>query len=529
MERNDKHKLDRILREHLHARPQPPDAELWRDIERQLDKRSRRGFFFRKRYLMILLLLAGLGGTYSIYRFNVPDDETVFTQEPTSHSPTNRNEATPLDEIERPNNATENADYASQNNSNNIQSQSRTAVPPTRLDNNTGSNHSELTHKQNPRSVSTTTQTHQAGVTLETLNTTSATAVKNEIDKQNVEVTNQTMHDVAINKSTVAQKQDNDEHTASLSEIENGNITQPSASAGNQTNQSPLNETPRAIENTVTLSSPDAPALTTEILQDVIADSLSQTEPVYTAVQQPGFNPNPLAPKRWQWFIAVQTHLNHVSKNIADDGAWPDDYGERRKREEKATLAWSQGLRFGVDYKRFVLQSGVGLRSYAERIEYNNRSRRYLVRSTMHYTGDTTMLAFATTAVSEVNNKLDVQNGVHQNRYVEFPLMLGFRFGNSNVSLTPSAGVAFAKPMNWSSRYINRLGNDLENPESAYGLNPLVKSFVAELSFGMALSSRLRLDASGAFQAQLESVFKSAGPDQRYRTFGGGVGLRYAF
>ena len=514
MERNDKHKLDRILREQLNARPQPPDAELWRDIERQLDKRSRRGFFFRKRYLLILLLVAGLGGSYSLYRFNAASDSVVSTSNQNFRSSTAVEQpAAPLDERESTNTAAAKSDYASARIDNPIENQSNEAVPPTHVQHNTGNTQLDLTHKQHISAAPT--QLHEKSITTSDNNL--AVALDEEINQGS---------GIASPEPTSANV--NDEATT-RSAIDN-NSNQPSASNETLANENQPNETQPTFENTVTLAVVDNAALPTLTLQDISADSLTSTDALQSEPEEAAFAfADALAPKRWQIFIGAQTQLYHVSKTIADDGAWPLDYTERRKREEKSTLAWSHGLRFGVEHKRFVLQSGIALCSFSERIEYSNRSRRYLVRSTMHYTADTAMLAFDTTAVSEVNSKLDVQNGVHQNRFVEIPLMLGYRFGNNNVSLTPSAGVSFAKPVQWSSRYINRLGNDLENPETVYGLNPLVKSFVAELSFGTALSQRLYLDASGACRLQMQSMFKTNGPNQRYQTFGGGVGLRYAF
>lgn len=488
MERNDKHRLDRLLREKLDAPQHPQDAGLWNDIERELDKRKRRGFFMRKRNLLsLLVLLIGGATVFTVYQWN---NAMQVQREEKS--------------ITNPNISTQNSNLHQGVSSSQTQIES----------NNTAKDNTTLVSKAHTTEIN-------AGEGH-------ANVVRNNLASQ---------------QETIA-KIDNlvfnvDQLKAQPTEVFSVGVeSYVIAPELNSTNDNP--DVNVAVEDAIIQQQPAVEAnndlVTNENITDTVAQEFHQVVsgdttsiaslPSETADAAEKHAGNPFVQKRFTWSIALQAQLNFVSKQInADD--FSQMYLQRRNKEEQSTHAFSYGLRGGVEYKRFVLQSGVTMRTYAEDIFYENRSQRYLVK-TISYVQDS--MLYDTTTVSEVNNKLDQYNGRHANRYLEIPLLIGYRIGNSNFSVTPSVGVSFAKPLRWSSRYLNNEANDLVDPEAAYGLTPFVKSFASELTVSMLLSNHVFLDASAAYNRNMQSVFKnSSGLDQRYQNIGGGVALRYRF
>ena len=530
---NDKHKdLDQRLRGKLNANELKPDMALWGEIEKELDKSNRRRFgFFRRRYLLLLLLLLTGSGiaVFTLQR----DDNTA-----------NQRKSVPGGQQNAANSNASDKSLKEDNNAINPASGDNT-VPTKSASGHASQNEQPLTNKNTSASPNNTwnetsnDQNESASVTTQQLTTPTKpveiVAGKNSSSSQeNIAQTEPNVPiDVAIESnavSTESQNTTNDNNkNLNAAETNQPDSTEIKVQASDIAQQEQPQQTQPITtdSNTVAVHSNDSVSNETEVA--LVPDSVSH-QGDSTVASKPNEEPYIASPEKnsnINWLISPYVQLHFVSKTIGTNRTLRPEYLDRRNAEEENAAAVSFGLKGGIEIKRLTLQSGVGLRSYAEIITYENRVLCYDLRNT----GTVAAPKYDTLNVhTGPDNAVSESNGRSVNRYIEFPLLVGYRLGGDRFFVRPFLGAAALLPLSWSSRYLNATVEKLENPEETDALRPVVFNVVGEITASAWLRKNLYADFGLSGNRNLQSVFKKDHhATQRYTSWGLQLGLTYRF
>lgn len=134
------------------------------------------------------------------------------------------------------------------------------------------------------------------------------------------------------------------------------------------------------------------------------------------------------------------------------------------------------------------------------------------------------------TYVSE-DSVLKNNNGQVSWRYIEIPVMVGYRFGKGRIKPWVQTGISFGIPYGTStSRYISPSGEGLQSQEEFRLSSPSLQyNYLLQLGTDYYLGSRwsVRINVFGSYQ--LNPAYQFLGTEQRYYRLGGTLGISYIF
>jgi len=531
MENDKPNEPDKRIRAKLDANELRPDAALWNDIEKELDKSKRRAGFFRKRYLLLLLLLLG-GGGVGVFTLQHRGGATVGTATPNA----NENQVSTGNAATESNNVHQSA---SQNNSTatttatNTSSENESIVKLQTAPTSTSDNNHQraANHQRNVNAVAGSANNSSTDVA--SVNHTQSKPISTGVDVSQFDkpldqpvATSQQPMETGNNKITATG------NPAQASNSGDDNVNQKNT-VGNSTTSNDNHQavTGDAVDSTTLIANGTPTNIDTVSQSNATVDTSilasAATDTIAKPVEQTQAT-NPVKAKRPARFYAgPYLQYNSVSKTIGASGTVRPEYLQRRRAEEKKTTALSYGLKAGVDLNRFALQTGVGIRGYAENVQYENRKLCYDVLNK----GSQAKPLYDTVHVhSEVSNVVGTKNGKAVNRYVEVPLMFGYRIGSDLFFVRPVVGTAVAFPASWKSRYLNESVDGLVDPHQAGTLRPVLFNLVAEITASRSLTKNLFVNFGMNYNRNLSNVFKpTSGLTQRYAAWGGQLGLTYRF
>ncbi len=222
----------------------------------------------------------------------------------------------------------------------------------------------------------------------------------------------------------------------------------------------------------------------------------------------------------------------------------------RALREEQEGTINTMPLGLTMDYyisPRWTLSLGLSYNSYGEDLNYNYKSidttridGRYVspkgfqnvisIDSTRViegiYQGHWDYEIVHATEDQEVKNN----NGKTSWKYLEIPVLVGYRFGDRKVKPWIQTGLALGIPMGNSYKYLSPSGSGLSVPEDGEVKEaPLTVSYQLQVGIDTYLTKHfsLRTNVHGAYQ--LNPVYQLAGIKQNYYRLGFTLGLGYNF
>jgi hypothetical protein len=171
----------------------------------------------------------------------------------------------------------------------------------------------------------------------------------------------------------------------------------------------------------------------------------------------------------------------------------PINYREKRTMEEKSITSWDMAMRFGMQFKKFTMSTGIDYFVWGERTDYSN-----------------------------VSYESQYQNTY---RYLNIPLLIGYQIQKGTFGIQPSLGLSMGFLANQvSGFYLNS-----NNATSSYQAN--INKFTGTLHAGCELAyfsqSGIKVSVSPIVRTSLIKVVQSDLARNRYSSLGFQLGIGY--
>ena len=240
-----------------------------------------------------------------------------------------------------------------------------------------------------------------------------------------------------------------------------------------------------------------------------------------------------------QWFSLSIYAGPSASESIIN--GYGSDYTNLRYSNESNIMGWSLGTDLKFHIKNWIISTGL---SYS----VNNQDRSY-IRSYDEYSPEESYFDYDTTwmwvfdapdygypIVSSIDSswvdvydEITVDNsGVNQLKYLEVPLMIGYRFNTNMFAFEVNTGVSMGLLI-----YSNMEVPDLDNNNliiSADQMNTTMLNYLANLTIYYNLNRKTSLFITPYYKQNLSSVFNESYPvKQQFKTFGVNFGVNVLF
>ncbi len=242
--------------------------------------------------------------------------------------------------------------------------------------------------------------------------------------------------------------------------------------------------------------------------------------------------------------LAINAHYYWVNKQLSGNDK---DLMVKREKEEEGVLQFSAGA--DLDYfmtKNWTIGVGIGWMNYGENLKYSYQFSDSIVidgrydspKNYSQVTGlDSARIidapfeghwSYNFTHSSE-DSLVKSNNGNTQWRYLEVPIMLGYRFGNGRLKPWVKAGVLIGVPLKQEFRYA-LVDGSLETVESPQ-TKPTDLQYSARVQLGVDyfVSRHLSLRLNGLGSYQITSAVNHNSLNQRYYLLGASLGVVYNF
>lgn len=227
------------------------------------------------------------------------------------------------------------------------------------------------------------------------------------------------------------------------------------------------------------------------------------------------------------------------------------DAGYLALRKEKEKAIWTMPTGMNLDYylnKHWTLTIGAGWSEYGEELNYDYRFTDSINGLDGRYDSpfkygeivsiDSTRIVtgmfqghwnYDFTYVQE-DTAIKNNNGLTSWRYVEIPILLGYRFGKGRLKPWVQTGISFGIPASTDVRYISEDGNTLLDDETT-GVETasLQYTWMFQAGVDYYLTRHVSLRAKFLGSYQLNPSFTYSGLEQRYYRLGGTIGVAYNF
>lgn len=214
-----------------------------------------------------------------------------------------------------------------------------------------------------------------------------------------------------------------------------------------------------------------------------------------------------------------------------------DDNLNYRKENESNTVSWSAGADLRFNIRNWYIQTGLSYSTYTQGRNYNYTFKALDSLASQFETdtiwgwvfdppniGDPIILGYDTTYVPVYN---EINEGTNSWRYLEIPLLLGYKFNKGRFAFDIGTGMSYGF-------FLGASGNvpDLYDENSFDEIEPLVQqrnmfNYILQIGFSYHLTPNWSLNISPYYKQNLHSVFDNNYPiNQRFSTLGINFGLR---
>ena len=214
-----------------------------------------------------------------------------------------------------------------------------------------------------------------------------------------------------------------------------------------------------------------------------------------------------------------------------------DDHLNYRKENESNVISWSAGADLRFNIRNWYVQTGLTYSTYQQGRNYNYTFKALDSLASYYQTdtiwgwvfdppdlGEPVVLGYDTTFVPVYN---ELNEGVNVWRYLEIPLIGGYKFNKGRFAFDIGTGLSYGIFLDASGNVPSLDKEDHFEEIPVLNQNRNIIKYILQLGFSYHLTPNWSLNLSPYYKQNLNSVFDNNYPvDQRFSTIGINFGLR---
>jgi hypothetical protein len=209
-------------------------------------------------------------------------------------------------------------------------------------------------------------------------------------------------------------------------------------------------------------------------------------------------------------------------------------YLNKRRSEEKNIVLPSAMLTVGAKLNHWVLESGIGINSYGEKIAYLpiQITKRFMYDSIVVIIIDSSQTQYDTIKITKTihsqNDSVTKRNGNTIINQISVPILLGYSKNLGKLLFSGLMGINLNYTFEKRGVYINQSVNELDDWNTTNLIRSFFISFHAQVQEGYRFG-RNEIFISQSFYWQLNNALNSATVSQHYLQTGFGLGMNHSF
>ena len=261
--------------------------------------------------------------------------------------------------------------------------------------------------------------------------------------------------------------------------------------------------------------------------------------------------------KKLFWAVFAQIGYFNTSKSIKTLELLAS-YQSRRKEEEQSNFVLNYGAGLKLWYRKFALNVGVDYSNYSENVNYENWKNGYSYNQkdnwnvfytpstsvdTLYYQGiqypnantvlvkDSTKTSLKDSIYGRINNEgINQYNGKTMLSYAEFPIIAEYNFVFNKFSIGLNGGISPGIATFRSGYYISKNQESFEDVNTNTEFRKWIWNARAGINVHYKISHGLEIYIQPQYRTNLSSVFNSSsGIKQKYTSIGTSMGLLFWF
>ncbi len=245
-------------------------------------------------------------------------------------------------------------------------------------------------------------------------------------------------------------------------------------------------------------------------------------------------------PKNNSNFFSVSIFMGPAYSQADISGHNPEYLSIRRDNEANHS-SWTIGADIKLNLKNWIITTGLNYSEYYQNRSYKNSYLEYSPENS-YYNYDTTwawffdppdigvpVVAGIDSNWVEVYNDITIDNsGLNRLKYIEVPLLVGYRYNANLISIELNTGIYMGFLMYSSVKVPDVVNNDeIVNMRHT---NKTMLSYTVNASVYFHVDRNISLFVSPYFKNNLNSVFNSNYPvKQRFNSYGLNFGVNFRF
>lgn len=220
------------------------------------------------------------------------------------------------------------------------------------------------------------------------------------------------------------------------------------------------------------------------------------------------------------------------------------EYDLFRKNNESSALSWSYGADIQCNFNNWFIEFGLNYTAYKNKKKYDYQYQ-ILDSESSYFTYDTNwvwiydppnleypvMVGIDTTWVPVYNEYQVFDNGFNEWKFLEVPIMVGYKYDKNLFNFEVSTGVSFGFLLSQKGAVPSYPdGHGMVELKNSGAGNNVSYNFLLKVGVSYNLSRDWSIMAQPYFKKKLNSLYIDEGAvDQRFTVFGIDLGLKYSF